>query len=108
MFLFWPSLFLIFFFYSTLLGISAHENVHDYKASDPASNVRAEDISKIQSNIVLDNFLYNKALEIAIARIGHVERKTGIKIMCDKYKDSLLNYVWKSIDVVEKITNLAD
>lgn len=83
-------------------GISAHSNVHHYSKTDPASIVIADDLSKVQSKILLDNYLYNAALEITIARIEHVERKTGIRIMCDSYKDSLHNMVFKNVEVVEK------
>ncbi len=62
----------------------------------------AEDLAKLSPNVILDNFLYNAALEITIARIEHVEQKTGITIMCENYKNSLHNYVWKTVDVVER------
>jgi hypothetical protein len=89
-----------FFFFLT--GISAHTNVHHYSKTDPASIVIADDLSKVQSKILLDNYLYNAALEITIARIEHVEKKTGIRIMCDSYKESLHNLVFKNVEVVEK------
>lgn len=85
------------------LKVGFQKNVHHYSSHDSSSVIRAEDLKIIDSHTLLDNILYAEALQMTLARIAYVEKKTGVQLMCKGERESQLGkYASKKYVVSEQ------
>ncbi len=78
------------------------KNVHEEKATVVIDHLQSE---LVQRSVAMDNILYNEASLIAMARIIHVERQMGVKIICNDIRDPLRSYVSSRYEVVERFVD---